>query len=210
MEADDKNRACLNRAETRRRQVLEAAAECFRRHGFHTASMAQISKAARMSAGHIYNYFASKEEIIEAIVQQDIAEHLALMAEVEQGEEDILEALVAQVGSGVHRNLDRENSALMLEVLAEATRNPKVTAMVRQAYQTIHQRMRDLLLASRKGRQFQADGDLDDRVEILAALFNGLMVCSVVNPAIDPQAVTRLLRQTVQQILDPQQPPPPA
>ena len=41
------------RAEARKTQVLNAATECFRRQGFHGASMAQISKAAGMSVGHI-------------------------------------------------------------------------------------------------------------------------------------------------------------
>ena len=41
------------RAVLRRNQVLDAAAICFRNHGFHGASMAQISKTAGMSPGHI-------------------------------------------------------------------------------------------------------------------------------------------------------------
>ena len=59
------------RAANRRRQVLDAAATCFRRSGFHGASMSEISKAAGMSAGHIYNYFASKDAIIAAFVEEN-------------------------------------------------------------------------------------------------------------------------------------------
>ena len=41
------------RAGKRCEQVLDAAAACFRRRGFHGASMAEISREAGMSVGHI-------------------------------------------------------------------------------------------------------------------------------------------------------------
>ena len=44
------------RADARRAQIRAAAAECFRLHGFHGSSIAQISKRAGMSTGHIYHY----------------------------------------------------------------------------------------------------------------------------------------------------------
>ena len=56
------------RAEVRRQQVLDAAAQCFRASGFHGASMAEIARTAGMSPGHIYNLFANKDDIISAIV----------------------------------------------------------------------------------------------------------------------------------------------
>lgn len=51
----------------RRRQIVDAAIECFARHGFHRATMQDIVRQAQLSPGAIYRYFATKEEIIEAI-----------------------------------------------------------------------------------------------------------------------------------------------
>ena len=56
--------------EARRRQILDASIECFAREGFHRTSMAQIIAKAGVSAGTIYLYFSSKEEIIEAIAEE--------------------------------------------------------------------------------------------------------------------------------------------
>lgn len=59
--------------ETRRTQILEAAARVFARKGFDRATVSDIARAARLSEGSIYNYFRSKEDLLihipEHIVQ---------------------------------------------------------------------------------------------------------------------------------------------
>ena len=64
-------------AERRRRQILEAALACFMRRGFHQAGMSEICTEAGLSAGALYRYFSSKNDIIAAIAE----EHRQLGAE---------------------------------------------------------------------------------------------------------------------------------
>lgn len=54
--------------ERRRRQILDAARACFIRQGVHATSMQDIFAEAGLSAGAVYRYFKSKNEIIEAIL----------------------------------------------------------------------------------------------------------------------------------------------
>ena len=54
----------------RRRQVLDAAAACFARQGFHRTTMRDIVSEADLSPGAVYGYFASKADIIEAIAAE--------------------------------------------------------------------------------------------------------------------------------------------
>lgn len=68
MKARGRHRAVVTAA--RRKQILDAAATCFRRDGFRGASMANISLTAGMSTGHIYHYFESKAAIIEAVIER--------------------------------------------------------------------------------------------------------------------------------------------
>jgi AcrR family transcriptional regulator len=56
-------------AERRRRQIMDAAVGCFRRRGFHQATMAEICAEAGVSAGALYRYFSSKADIIGAIAE---------------------------------------------------------------------------------------------------------------------------------------------
>ena len=61
------------KADLQRDRILHAAQCCFIEHGFHAASMASIAATAEMSAGLIYRYFASKNEIIVAIIDRQLA-----------------------------------------------------------------------------------------------------------------------------------------
>ncbi|MGI5168380.1 TetR/AcrR family transcriptional regulator [Spirillospora sp. CA-253888] len=53
--------------ERRRQQILDAARVCFIRRGIHETSMQDIFTESGLSAGAVYRYFKSKNEIIEAI-----------------------------------------------------------------------------------------------------------------------------------------------
>src|SRR3546814_14831985 len=65
------------RTEKRRDQVLDAAEACFRREGFHAASVNRIAAEAGMSVGHLYRYFDSQDEIILALFESTFAEFIS-------------------------------------------------------------------------------------------------------------------------------------
>ena len=54
----------------RRDQILTAARACFNDKGFHRTTMKDITAASRLSAGAVYNYFKSKEDIIVALAEK--------------------------------------------------------------------------------------------------------------------------------------------
>lgn len=53
--------------DARRRQIMDAAITCFAREGFHRATMQDIVAETGLSAGAIYRYFWSKEDIVAAL-----------------------------------------------------------------------------------------------------------------------------------------------
>ena len=58
----------LKKGEATRLAVEDAAISLFLEQGYHATSMRQIAERADLALGGIYNHFASKEEIFEAIV----------------------------------------------------------------------------------------------------------------------------------------------
>ncbi len=58
--------------ESRRSQIMETALELFANEGYHTTSISRIAAQAGISKGLMYNYFAGKEELIKAIIDEGV------------------------------------------------------------------------------------------------------------------------------------------
>ena len=56
----------------KRRQILAGASKVFMDFGFDGASMGEIARAAGVSKGTLYVYFADKSRLFEAIVEQEM------------------------------------------------------------------------------------------------------------------------------------------
>lgn len=184
----------------RRRQVLEAAARCFRRHGFHACSMAQISTEAGMSVGHIYRYFSGKDAIIAAIVREDVDEILCKMSEFPMDAPDLRAALTERAVEGVTRATDPEQAALMIEIRAESARNPAIQALVRECDEQVSAGLREIIRRA-VGRPLDAE-DLDARVEMFHLIFQGVGLRTVINPNANREALAQLIKLTIDAILE--------
>lgn len=190
------------RLEARRQQVLDAAAECFHKCGFHGASMAQIAKTAGMSPGHIYNLFQNKEDVIGMIVEREQVELLAKV-DAMQREDDVVQAMIDQVERGVEDQLASADAALRMEILAEAGRNPKLAAVVRAADAVGREKLVSLMQAALAQKNLKCDTEIvRARVEVLMALFDGLMVRALRNPAIDRDSIAPVVTRLVQSLIE--------
>lgn len=110
--------------ESRSAAILDAAKRAFAEKGFDGASMQDIARAAGMSAGNFYRYFSSKNALVEAMVERDLAgveqEFAAIL-----GSPDPLVALRATLV----RRLDEgscEEGPLWSEIAAAANRRPEI------------------------------------------------------------------------------------
>jgi AcrR family transcriptional regulator len=63
---------------SKRRQILDGASKVFMDLGFDGASMGEIARAAGVSKGTLYVYFADKSRLFEAIVEEERTEQSKL------------------------------------------------------------------------------------------------------------------------------------
>lgn len=60
---------------SKRRQILDGARKVFMALGFDGASMGEIARAAQVSKGTLYVYFADKSALFEAIIEEEALQH---------------------------------------------------------------------------------------------------------------------------------------
>ncbi|OYU15708.1 MAG: TetR family transcriptional regulator [Alphaproteobacteria bacterium PA4] len=157
----------------RREQILAGARTCFARKGFHAASTAEISAEAKVSVANLYQYFQSKDDLVRALIDEDLAGDLELLGAVEaagsfrEGLEMASRLLTAD-------NDVAQDSRLRLEILAEASRQPAIAAMVKAADDHLV-RVLGALIA-----RYQAKGELSDDVaantaaRLIVSLYDGM------------------------------------
>jgi len=190
------------RQQAKRRQIMEAAADCFARRGFHATTTAEICAAAAMSPGNLFHYFDSKSAIVEAIVEEERRDTAAYFATLDDAP-DLLEALLGFLDVVMAFAADKTYSRLALEVAAESMRNPAVGAKVAASDAETRTAMAAMLRTAMARGQVDADLDPEQAATWIAALIDGVFARLAVDAGFDPEAEAPMLRLVVSRFLRP-------
>jgi len=164
--------------DARRSQILDAATSCFAREGFHRATMQDIVKESGLSPGAIYNYFASKEEIIEAIAEERQSKEGLLIAEA-QKLSDLTKAL-RRIRDAFFTPLpdpkERRRRRVGIQLWAEAQRNPKIHEIVRRGMDGPRELLSRMITEAQTGREIPKSLDPDATARLMIATFHGFVL----------------------------------
>jgi AcrR family transcriptional regulator len=109
----------------KRQQILDAAAVLFATHGLDAASTAQICRAAGMSPGNVFHYFASKREIFLAVIADGEEEKAAALAAARAADDPVaglFSAVRVMTGPAAHEL----GPPLVMEAMLQARRDPEL------------------------------------------------------------------------------------
>lgn len=179
--------------ETRRREILDAAAACFARDGFHQASMQDICNEADLSPGGVYRYFPSKEAIIEAMCERNTvedAETIRTAVDTDSAQEAFNE-LTRIFLLGVQ---DHEGCALSLQLLAEAPRNAVILESVRRGRTAVRDALAEFIQKGQARGEFNPSLDHEAVAHVMCSLYVGLIVQLQTDPDLDLMAYARVVR----------------
>lgn len=125
----------------RREQILDAAMSRFAANGFHATGMADVIATAGLSAGAVYSYFRSKDELVGAIVERVLVpasgRFEAILAD--EPEPDLAEAvrLGVETLEEVAESGPVDIGRTALQAWSEALRDDRVHMIAVGAYSTI-------------------------------------------------------------------------
>ena len=187
----------------KRQHILEAAEGCFRRDGFRGASIGDICAAARMSPGHLYHYFDSKEAIIEALFELRLERAAAVVGELTP-KADLITAICGWLDRRL-KDVRAHGSSLGLEMTAESARNPTIARIASRADRGVRELLGRLL------REGQACGQVDPGLnpDIVAAVVHSIIfglnrLGTVRDPGFDVKAASDMLKLLIERFLRPQ------
>jgi AcrR family transcriptional regulator len=160
---------------SRREEILEAAKGCFARDGFHATSMRDIYRESGLSAGAVYNHFASKEEIVQALGEERLRLAQAQRDALELIE-DPIEAM-RLLAAGTREVLVREEDLLMdLQFAGEALRNESIAEVSRQAFDATLETVVGLIDRAQRTGHLDRNLDTDALARLLIGVFQGVVM----------------------------------
>ena len=166
----------------RRSQILEAAVLCFARNGFHQTSMHDISAEAGISVGLIYRYFANKEAVIAAMADSHKKEIQDLLERARQAP-TLFESLEILFTAHCCENSPKVQSAFVVDLYAEASRNPTIGELVCDVLNAAMKGVTDLIARSPEGQAGSTHGlQPHELAELIFAVARGMLMLDVLQP----------------------------
>jgi AcrR family transcriptional regulator len=162
----------------RRRQITEAAIVCFAREGFHRTTMADIVRESGLSPGAIYHYFASKEDVIEAIAAERHDREATLNREALAHPDPLqaLRMLIRTYGSWLADPDERLRRRVGIQVWAEALRSEKVHSLVLRGTDAARQTVSQLLDRALAEGRLVPGTQPEALARVFVALFQGFIL----------------------------------
>lgn len=185
----------------REQQILEAAKRCFVANGFHRTSMRQILDAAGISSGGAYNYFASKDDIVKALVEAERADIDALLQRLTKHDDPLL-----GIAGLVHDSIayySRDDAVLATEIYAESCRNPAIDEVLRLNTEKMRRLLHETVARGRKNGTIDARHSTADVTEWLLAVIDGYVGRLAANPALKAGKAARMAKASTIDLLEP-------
>ncbi|HSU98802.1 MAG TPA: TetR/AcrR family transcriptional regulator [Roseiarcus sp.] len=173
----------------RPQRILEAAERAFVRDGFHATTMQHVADEAGMSAGNLYRYFPSKEAIVEGLCELDQVEMARAFAELMADNRQIAQAMRL----GLRRHVlakPPEKARLLIEIWAEAGRNPRVAELTRGIDAEVRARVEGLIEAAKLAGVAVPGLDARFGARFFVTFISGLFKRIALEGDFDPEAET--------------------
>ena len=121
------------RTEEKRDEIVRVASELFQEHGYDRCSMAALSERLGGSKATLYGYFASKEDLLRAVIQCEVASEFdRVLHEFHEGSD--LRAGLIELGIAYHR---KRLSSLPVANIRAIVNQPPGSTMGKEFYETI-------------------------------------------------------------------------
>ncbi len=191
--------------ENRRRQILDAAIECFAHHGFQRTTMEDIIGEAGLSAGAIYSYFQSKDQIIETLAdRRHEREKRMIEAALNQDEwaASLRELFRSFSSELLGASSVRKERRLGIHLWAEALCNRKVLTLTRRGIDQPIKLLSNAIAQAQHRGQLPGSLNPEAAARVLIAMFHGLILQQAWDERTDVAECAKVAQAMLNDLLD--------
>lgn len=179
----------------RRAAILDAARACFERDGLHATTMNDIIRRSGLSAGAVYGYFASKEELIHAALTTSMASLGATLAPILGRVPPLPPAeFIRELAGAIQRFARRDDidlTRLAMHGWSEVQRDDALRATMQAIYAGLREQLAGVAEQWRTRGMIGADADPDEVASMLFSLVLGFVAQSAILGDADPDQHAR-------------------
>jgi AcrR family transcriptional regulator len=178
----------------RRQEILDGAARCFARAGFHRTTIQDIAAESGLSPGLVYRYFTDKDDMVAAIAAQWHERRAEQLLHTDVRTPGVL-GDVASGYLGLLRSLadpaERERVRLGVQIWAEALRAPRIQGVVREGVDAPREFLTGLVRAAQERGDLRAAPPPDGLIRVFIAIYQGLALQTAWDADLDHDAYVR-------------------
>jgi len=186
--------------DNRREEILRAALRVFADRGLKNATVSDIARAAGMSHGLLYHYFASKDALVEALFEQKLERMRAISAAAFSGEGPVLprmeracELMLAQTEE------DPDLALFVTQTLVSRTVPEALRLRMAENGKSTLGQLAQLIAEGQRNGEIATDASPESLATAVAALVRGLALFHEIKiaherPGPPSDVLTRLLR----------------
>lgn len=160
-------------------RIMNSALELFALHGYESTTINQIAKKASISKGLLYNYFESKEDLLEAILNKGIDEMMEIF---DPNKDGILE--VSEMEFFINESFNMvEKNRIFWKLYMSVSLQPAVFKLIEKRIEELYQPIMKMM-----ANYFQEAGFENPLIEtiIFGALIDGITMDYIMKPDLFP------------------------
>ncbi len=182
--------------DARTEDIKDAASKVFAQKGFARATVQDIATEAGISAGAIYRYFPSKEDIVGAMSEESFDRRDEVIASI-RGKGDTL-VVLGELADAFFSQLDAPDAhacqCVDIELWSEAPRNPKIRETLSRSYDGLVGPFAEIIRSAQQAGDINKRLDAESVARLMVASLDGLVIQMASGHKVDVQRYVAVLK----------------
>ncbi|MFS0827861.1 TetR/AcrR family transcriptional regulator [Pseudomonas phoenicis] len=179
--------------EVRRAEITKAVIRSISKEGLANVTIRGIAREGGFSSGTLAHYFNSKEELIDFAFNEISKQAFERINARTLGYTKARQKVRAVVEELTPQPSDEHDSVISVSFWAAARQNDRLRQKFHEVYENLRAHLRAFIDEGIGTGEFRIEGDIEDEIDFIVAITDGLLVSFLLDPNRFPEERGRKL-----------------